>query len=37
MSTRLPRLSDRWRDRVGTAVTFLTERGFAGDWNRESA
>ena len=31
MTARLPQLSDRWRDRVGTAVAFLTERGFTGD------
>ena len=31
MSVCLPRLSNRWRDRVGTAVAFLTERGFAGE------
>ena len=27
---RLDMLSDRWRDRVGEAVTFLAERGFTG-------
>ena len=30
MNQRLSLLSDRWRDRVGEAVTWLTDRGFQG-------
>ena len=30
MTERLDRLSGVWRDRVGTAVDFLTDRGFVG-------
>ena len=30
MSDRLDRLAPVWRDRVGAAVEFLTERGFTG-------
>ncbi len=31
MTARLALLSDRWRDRVEKAVTFLAGRGFSGD------
>ncbi len=31
MAARLALLSDRWRDRVAQAVTFLQGRGFGGD------
>ena len=30
MNQRLDLLSDKWRDRVGEAVTWLTDRGFTG-------
>ncbi len=30
MKERLNRLAPVWRDRVATAVDFLTERGFTG-------
>ncbi len=30
MNQRLSLLSDRWQDRVGEAVTWLTDRGFLG-------